>query len=465
MSYLSKLIKYQYSPSQRIYNQLYPVRRLSDFTLIQPPTVSRAVNLYKEAVSKMPSKRKAIVYTGNTRKIARRAALRAAGILAKRNRLTTHASSAIRSSIRRRLALMSRRRRKKKYRRIVANTSGTTHTTSRMIVRKTPRSQKLIRKIFRDGDANHIKYVQRFGFSFVGAASNNLAIWYSCTHLKFNNIYDMLLHRIINSGQNTATGAQSSISMSNASQAGNTPTNFIYLGKCTFNYELYNPTNYNMTVYVYDLICKHDTPFAIAYGSGQTITNSSSPEMCMQQSANALVNSTANTGWTVADPTAEIAHDAGDAQSSAEWRSVGMKPTDYYYFNATWKVKGMKKIILPPASAHHHVVVFNPKQKIALGSFMYRYRRHESTDKHGVAGLTQSTLFGIEGQVATEADQQADNEKVGTLPPKLIIKCIRKMNVYNFDMKTSTIISKNQLQKLTKPEIFSDLFEVQPEHT
>lgn len=413
-------------------------------------------------LSDMPKKRNVIRYNADMRRTARRAALRAARILASRNKLVTRANSAIRAGVRRRIALMNRRRRKKKYNRVVANTSGTTHTTSRMIVRQTPKSQKLIRKIFREGESNHVKYVQRFGFSFIGATSNNLAIWYSITHLKFNNIMDMLLHRILRPDQQVNAEVVPGLA-SSTTTAANTPTNFIYLGKCTFNYELYNPTNYNMTVYIYDLICKHDTPYQIQYGSNQQMTDSSSPEICMRQSTEPLTNTSTSGGWSVADPTAEVAHASSDPQGSAEWRSVGMKPTDYYYFNATWKVKGMKKIILPPASAHHHVVVFNPKQKISLGSFLYRYKRHERGDKHGVAGLTQSTLFGIEGQVATEADQIVDNEKVGTLPPKLVIKCIRKMNTYNFTMRTSTIISKNQLQKLENPEIFSDLFEVQPE--
>lgn len=389
------------------------------------------------------------------------AALRAVQMGAKRLK-RRYGSTTLRAIKRKRISPQSSRRRKKKYQRIVANTSGTTHTTSRMIVRKTPKSQKLIRKIFREGEANHVKYVQRFGFSFIGAAANNQAIWYSITHLKFNNIVDMLYHRTVSEAQDIRYETPN---INGVYTTSNQPTNFIYLGKCTFNYELYNPTNYNMTVYIYDLICKHDTPQQIQYGSTQVQETSSSPEMCMQQSANALQNTNQQGGWIVADPTDEVQHGNNDPQSNPTWRTVGMKPTDYYYFNAMWKVKGMKKIILPPASAHHHVVVFNPKQKITLGSFMYRNQRHEKSDKHGIAGLTQSTLFGIEGQVATESDQQADNEKVGTLPAKLIIKCVRKLNTYNFSMRASTIISKNQLQDLAKPEIFSDLFEVQPEHT
>lgn len=395
------------------------------------------------------------------RRIMTDAALRAvqAGVRRLKRR---YGSTTVLPLVKRRRTLQNSRRRKKKYKRIVANTSGTTHTTSRMIVRKTPQQQKFMRKLFREGEANHVKYVQRFGFSFVGAANNNEAIWYSITHLKFNNIYDMLAHRVMGYLQETGTvDPQSESTVSVANQ----PTNFIYLGKCTFNYELYNPTNYNMTVYIYDLICKNDTPRPIAYGSNQTTSNSCSPEICMQASTSYLQRVGQNNGWFVSDPTLEVANQVDAPQTNPTWRTVGMKPTDYFYFNSLYKVKGMKKIILPPASAHHHVVIFNPKQKITLGTFMFRNQTKTTTDKHGVAGLTQSTLFGIEGQVATEADQEADNEKVGTLPAKLVIKCVRKMNVYNFNMRTSTIIQKNQLQTLEAPEIFSDLFETHPEHT
>lgn len=346
----------------------------------------------------------------------------------------------------------------RRYTRVVGNAAGTTHTTSRMIVRKTPKQQRFMRKIFREGESQHSKYIQRFGFSFVGATASNHTIWYSVTHLKFNNIVEYLLRR--SQGFNQATGAITSVSNTRTS-LGNQPSNFIYLGKCTFNYELYNPTNYNMTVYIYDLICKHDTPQQIQYGDTQTPATSSSPECCMEQSATYLENSDAD-GWTVGDPTLEIQNTGPTTATQPDWRTVGMKPTDYYYFNSMWKVKGMKKIILPPTTAHHHVVIFNPKQKVALGSFLYRFQRHEQSDKHGVGGLTQSTLFGIEGQVATDADQANDNEKVGTLPGKLVVKCIRKVNVYNFSMKTQTIVAKNQLKQLQTPEIFTDLVEVTP---
>lgn len=345
---------------------------------------------------------------------------------------------------------------KKKYTRVVGNAAGTTRTTSRMIVRRTPPQQRFLRKLFKDGEHHHQKHVQRFGFSFVGAFQNNEAIWYSVTHLKFNNICDFLYYKIKNPNQligtswivPESTNADTNISLN--------PDQFIYLGKCTFNYELYNPTNYNMTVYIYDLICKHDTPYQIQYGSTQTTSTSSSPEVCMQQSTTYMRNANE---WMVSDPTFELANPNTDPASNPDWRTVGMKPTDYYYFNSMWKVKGMKKLILPPQTSHHHVVIFNPKTKISLGNWFYRYKRHEASDKHGVAGLTQSTLFGIEGQVATEKDQETDNEKVGTLPGKLVIKCIRKCNVYSFLSNTSTIISKNHLQPIPNPEIFTDLVE------
>lgn len=349
---------------------------------------------------------------------------------------------------------------KKKYQRVKANVAGTTYTTSRQIVRKTPREQRFLRKMFREGESNQVKYVQRFGFSFIGATTNNKAIWYSVTHLKFNNIVEYLKKRPVSYGQNTGEGFANSLN--NGVVLGNNPSNYIYLGKSTFNYELYNPTNYNMTVYIYDLICKHDTPRPIKYGSTQTITTSCSPECCMEQSTQALQNTNPQAGWMVGDPVKEILNNDNNVHTDPDWRMIGMKPTDYYYFNAMWKVKGIKKIILPPASAHHHVVIYNPKKKISMGTLFYRNQNKLSTDQNGIGGLTQSTLFGIEGQVATDAMQTTDNEVVGTLPPKLVIKCIRKVNVWNFSLKTQTIIQKNQLQHLDSPSIFTDLIEQPP---
>lgn len=350
-------------------------------------------------------------------------------------------------------------RKKKKYQRVKANVAGTTYTTSRMIVRRTPKEQRFLRKIFRDGASQESKYVQRFGFAFMGAAVNNKAIWYSVTHLKFNNICHYFYRRTI--GPNQVVGAPSSVTFQNNSFQGNTPSNSIYIGKCTFNYELYNPTNYNMTVYIYDLICKHDTPLEILYSSGQTVANSSSPEACMMQSSETLKNTAQQNGWYIASPAFLSSYNNAEI-TNPDWRMVGMKPTDNFYFNAMWKVKGVKKIILPPASCHHHVVIFNPKSKISLGSIFYRNQDKTTDKKNGVGGLTQSTLFGIEGQVATEKDQAVDSEKVGTLPPKIVVKCIRKVNVWNLELKTQTVYQQNALHELTAPHIFTDLNETTP---
>ena len=350
--------------------------------------------------------------------------------------------------------LYSKSRPGRKYVRITGNAAGTTHTTTRMIVRKTPKDQRFLRKLFREGESSQVKYVQRFGFSFIGAERNNETIWYSITHNKLNNIHEFLGKKVNSAMQTVGDYAYA---LNQAEKAGNTPDQFIYLGKCTFSYEIYNPTNYNMTVYIYDLICKHDTPRPINYGSTQTLGTSNSPEVCMQQGFDTLQLPAPGGGWTVADPTKEVENGDAQVHTDPDWRTVGMKPTDSYYFNTMWKVKGLKKIVLPPCTTHHHIVVFNPKAKISLGNLLFRNANKLSSDKNGVAGITQSTLFGIEGQVATERLQTSDNEKVGTLPGKIVIKCVRKCNVWNFAQKTKIIIQKNNLMTLQNPEIWSDL--------
>lgn len=399
-----------------------------------------------------------------------RAVARASHILASNSAVNQRVRNVLRMAIRRRQAIrrnaaranrvrnaarqvihrVNRLGRQRRFVKIVGTASGTTRTTSRMIVRRTPRQQRFLRKIFKN-DPKKNMVVQRFGFAWMGAAAASKTIWYSVTHLKFNNLSDAMKSRLVDAYQNVGSTAGT---INNTQSIANSPDAFIYVGKCTYNYELYNPTNYIMTVYIYDLVCKHDTPYPITYAEGGNYS-SSAPENCMMKGANYVTDSNtlpANSTWVVGDNTLE---------SGAFWNTVGMKPTDYHMFNTFWKVKGMKKIILPPTSSHHHVVIYNPKTKITQASLYYPRQTLAATDKNGVAGITQATLFGVEGQVAVENDQSADNTtSVGTLPGKLIVKCIKKENFWNLQLPTTNIISKIDMKTAwTSPKIFTDLIE------
>ncbi|AXF52631.1 MAG: capsid protein [Cressdnaviricota sp.] len=373
--------------------------------------------------------------------------------------IARYARGRVRNNIRTRL---QQRRRRKQIEVRTANVAGTTHTTSRMIVRQTPGEQLFLRKMFKD-TPNVVKYVNRFGFAWMGARDFSKTIWYSVCHLKFNNVYDYLTHKISDAAQTISTGY--STSQTDGQKIATNPASFIYIGKCTFNYEIYNPTNYIMTVYVYDLVCKHDTPYEIKYNDNDPTKSSSNsnsaPENCMRFGSTSWSSTGTDAGerWVIGDQTNE--HNMNSTSYESSWNTVGMKPTDYMSFNTIWKVKGMKKIILPPASTHHHVVVFNPKKKLTWGNLMYpRMYLEDNTKKNGIAGLTQSTLFGFEGQIAANkfSENNNDNTNVGTLPGKLYVKCIRKINCYNFPVVSNTVISKNYLRKtLTDPALFTDL--------
>jgi len=201
----------------------------------------------------------------------------------------------------------------------------------------------------------------------MGAAAASKTIWYSVAHLKFNNIANYMKNRLISPNQSIGIDADEAISRTAIS---NGPDAFIYVGKCTFNYELYNPTNYIITCYIYDLICKRDTPYGITYSDVNNDT-SSAPENCMQKGSESMRDTVNNPSWTVADPTDE---------QGTYFNSLGMKPTDYHLFNTLWKVKGLKKIILPPGSSHHHVVIFNPKTKITNASLFYPHENWTAND-------------------------------------------------------------------------------------
>ncbi|MBO7692651.1 MAG: hypothetical protein J6T10_08470, partial [Methanobrevibacter sp.] len=326
-------------------------------------------------------------------------------------------------------------KKKKQFQSKIAKQSGTTNTTTKLIVRKTPKEQRFLRKLFKTNPTKQ-KYVNRFGFNWLANEDCSKTIWYSVTNLKFNNVSDYMKSSVCNGGLMTA-GA--SITATNSNYVANSPDRGIYIGKCTYQYELYNPTNYIMTVYIYDLVCKHDTPDMIDYANATGYN--CAPESMMRKSTTYVA--AGDSSWAVGDPTSE---------TNSTWDTVGMKPTDYHMFNTFWKVKGMKKLILPPQTSHHHTVVFNPKKLITQASLYYPRTQRSSSWKGGIAGITQSTLFGFEGQVAasrtdsTGAVLLQNNGDVGTLPGKLIIKMVRKQNIWDCPLRYNVVQSESALQ-------------------
>lgn len=343
---------------------------------------------------------------------------------------------------------------KRKQRTVITASGGTSHTTTKMIVRRTPKEQRSLRKYFKMNPLKNM-FVNRFGFAWMGTTAASRTTWYSVCNLKFNNVSEYMKGRI--TATTTAPGANPNIiSPTVAANVGNGPDALIYIGKCTYSYELYNPTNYILTVYIYDLICKHDTPYPIDYGDLNTDQYHCQPEACMVKGTMNITSSQlgATASWKVSDSTVE--------NGTTYYNSVGMKPTDYHYFNTFWKVKGMKKIILPPTSSHQHVVVYNPKKVFTNASLYFPRHTTADTSKIGLAGLTCATLFGFTGQVAAEdeTNDSSNNNKVGMLPGKLVVSCVRKENIWNLALRSTNIIQNSDLKDgFTKPTIFTDLSE------
>lgn len=378
-------------------------------------------------------------------------------VIPSRNKLRRRKTSTVRS-IRRRSRLRSRtrtKRRRKQYEQKVAKQSGSTNTTTNMIVRKTPKEQRFLRKLFKTNPTKR-KLVNRFGFSWIGNKFLSRTVWTSVTNLKYNNLSDYMKTRIMAPTQMPGYASQAANS---TGYVANNPDQAIYIGKCTYMYELYNPTNYIMTVYIYDLVCKRDTPYDIRYLT-QLDPNppspSSAPEDCMRYGT---ISNQIGEDLFVSDPTYE---------DGSLYNTVGMKPTDYHYFNTFWKVKGMKKIILPPQTSHHHNVIFNPKKLITQANLYFPHQTRSSSSKIGIAGITQSTLFGFEGQVATssvnaEGNITVNNENVGTLPGKLIIRMVRKQNIWDCPLRYNLIDAQSSLKEyLQNPVIFTDLTTAAP---
>lgn len=110
----------------------------------------------------------------------------------------------------------------------------------------------------------------------------------------------------------------------------------------------------------------------------------------------------------------------------SKWNSFGMGPTSYRLFNTFWKVKKVTRISIEPNSTFKHTVVTKLGQIYDRGSFMYRFPQIEDaeslTNVGILGGITTGVIFRTYGQVNVEAtvDDAIVSQKqasTGTIKP------------------------------------------------
>lgn len=207
------------------------------------------------------------------------------------------------------------------------------------------------------------------------------------------------------------------VNESTGSYIANGPQAQLYFSDFVTRYEILNPTNYDMNVVIYDVVCKSDTPYnttskIATHDSDTSSTTSSTPIDLMKRNLGSISvdipeDESSRLGVGVSDYTNEDLFD------------IQYKPTSSYAFNIHWTVVGKKYIKLQPGASHYHIFTHKAKALMSRGYWGYKYYNllgDETTNNSniGVANITSGTLFKFWGGVAGTADSSR-NPTIGNI--------------------------------------------------
>lgn len=209
----------------------------------------------------------------------------------------------------------------------------------------------------------------------------------------------------------------------------------IYFSKFKYKYEIYNPTNYDMHVVIYDIVCKADTD-----GYSQTISynyqDNGIPELSSKTEDNpiALMNKGTRPVLNAADYI-----EAGPGLSMGKYGifDINMNPTYSYPFNIHFKIVGKKTITLQPGATMFHTFIHKPRCLMSRGYYMYKYQNEMRNDSRvAVENFTSGSLFKVWGQLAANTSTkvadpldedpiiiQDNSHGVTNLSGRIAIKC------------------------------------------
>jgi len=211
----------------------------------------------------------------------------------------------------------------------------------------------------------------------------------------------------------------------------------IYFGEFKYKYEIYNPTNIDMNLVIYDIVYKQDALYGRC--GNAYYENSSSQDNVYNSS-----QSTAGKGkyydnpiglmYTGIDKIPIVNSSGGATNDSYVSRaiqtpldSINLKPTQVYPFNIYCKVVRKHTYRLQPGATMTHTFISKPKQLFNRG-YLYKYDhilqsyRDNNADKYetGIKDLTCGCLFKVWGQLGS--NQAGTSSNVLTQSGKLAIK-------------------------------------------
>ncbi|ORX36976.1 hypothetical protein BCR36DRAFT_243027, partial [Piromyces finnis] len=298
-----------------------------------------------------------------------------------------------------------KRRKYNRVRNVKADVNGYTKTFKKQ--RVTKQQQRKINRAFKEGVSPYV-IQDEFNYLDTKPGSTNAVKWVWECNATFRNLCDAWQMTNVTDNQQ-ASGNNNSFGPS-VQYSQMTENNALYFSQHQYKYEIYNPTNYDMNLVIYDIICKEETPGSVERGGWDkrsTIQNELSstdyftPVNLMCRGNDGIADVVPGTGYTgdlaiVTDSSSRTGTDVFDIQ---------MKPTDSYPFNVYWKVVKKRILRLQPGATHTHVFTYRPKMLLKRGYWAWKYKKHfknisNTMANAGIPGFTCGTLFKFWGQVS-----------------------------------------------------------------
>ena len=338
----------------------------------------------------------------------------------------------------------------------------------------TPQQQKIINKRFKNGYSPFKDFIEgKFQLTSDGAVDQAKWIWRTINTLNYIVKMWQAYPQPGDTVGNINTTAANTYAYSQEQS--------IYINQFTYRYEIYNPTNYDMNLVIYDIVYKDDTEYncSNAYIDGNDYLNESynsnnNPIALIQEG---LAPKSAYLGdGTGSAPTTY----AGVADPSAKGiTDITLKPTESYPFNIRCKIIKKHTYRLQPGASMVHKFVHKPKCLLNRGYWAYRYGKNlnanpsnsgtvpNSTRNIAMKDITSGCLFKVWGCITGTGANSGDTKhvEVCNLTGKLMIKeqitakwdAMDQKFTYTFNTDqnpmTFTTEQKNKLEVITKAAV------------
>ena len=379
------------------------------------------------------------------------------------------------------------------------------------------KNKQRIRKLFRDWRGTSWRHKTIDGYNWVGHEKDFSAMhWYNLTYLNAKDIYECFRHQPAHTG-NTPGGTFSATTL-NANQTLNSPENKLYLSHAKERYTFYNPTNYEITLFIYDIVSKqtveradnkenllsNERNYNLLVNDQYTTNARTDPVGLMQRSLVFVDN--AGKYDDESDPTADnYTIDAGFGVANTRnlfvnnantYTNPGMqklddptlRPAHCYQFNRYWGIKKKTVVRLLPTQSHIHTLNIKLGKIITKGQHASTFQGRWGSGDNAVLNaaselpirhITHGLVVGVMGQVINKANavsisaeaNSTINKEVGTCPPKVTVKVESEYLSYYFPAVqtqfTSVYDNLNGFKNVDKKDVtvFSNLREVSIQDT